>query len=550
MLGLRGEKKGCKFMRVPATVATQDADSATAYVGFDEEIEEAVTCLSSREDGGFGIEEQVIDFTSKLTPFNHIEEIVKKLKDKGLIPSFNINLTPSVPPGNYEPGFRRMAIFQKIIEVNYILRNETNGGAIYEVIHPLTEFPKELTRIEMNFNILKNYILETIDPTAKLKDIQIIPFIKDLPSLLNISNIVSEYFKAYPSMLTPLGYLRIFLGRSDCAMSCGLVPSTLATKIAISDLAALREETGIPIYPILNAGFLPFRGFCNPKYLDNILAEYAGISTLTIPPSLRYDIDRRETQKMSALLREKLQSQKPLSFSKREKNEMVNIISLFTAKYWESLYEILLDTRIFDLIPSQRERPINVQDTGQTSFQDTIKQMAKMCTEKEISKQLLKFGELKFESKVKPIPFTATLYSIGLPPEFIGTGRGLNAVNEWKSDALEKLLDTYYPSLKESLSFASRFICMDAVQKALPKRVCEQVKEDLKQINEFINVDTNPEMSNEIVVHMISEYLSAHTLSKGDIKKEGLFDIIQGEEMFEIAQKLILYAGKIRGALG
>nr|MDO8082406.1 phosphoenolpyruvate carboxylase [Candidatus Freyarchaeota archaeon] len=537
-------------MRIPATMATQDSSSATAYIGFDEEIDEAIDCLSSREEGGVGVEELVIEFAEKLTPFQQIEKIVKRIMEKGLTPSFNVNITPSVPFGNYEFGFRRMAIFQKIIEINYMLRNETNGGAIYEVIHPLTESPMEMTRIEMSFNILKNYILETIDATAKLKDVQIIPFIRDLSSLLNTSNIISEYLKAYTSSRNPLDYLRVFLGRSDSAVNCGLVPSTLASKIAISDLAIIGEELGTPTFPILNAGSLPFRGFVNPENLDKILNDYSGIRTITIPSSLRYDIDRREAQRVVVLLKDKLQSQKPQTFSKKDKNEIINIISLFAANYYESLYDILLDTRIFELVPLRRDQPINSKNKDHLSCQLMIKQLAKLCTDKEISKQLLKMESLKFEPPVGAIPFTATLYSIGLPPEFIGTGRGLNAVNEWKSEALEQLMDVYYSSLKDSLKYASRFLCMDAFQKVLPRRVSEQVKEDLKQIKEYINVDINLDPSYEIVVKMISEYLSAHTLSKGDIKKEGLYDIIQGENMVEIAQKLILYAGKIRGALG
>lgn len=531
-------------------MAIQDSSSATTYRSFDDEVDEAVDCLSSREEGGVGVEELVIEFTEKLTPFQQIEKIVKKIMERGLTPSFNVNITPSVPFGNYEFGFRRMAIFQKIIEINYMFRNETNGGAIYEVIHPLTESPMEMARIEMSFNILKNYILETIDASAKLKDVQIIPYIKDPPSLLNTSNIISEYIKAYTASRNPLNYLRVFLGRSDSAVNCGLVPSTLASKIAISDLAQISEELSTPISPILNAGSLPFRGFINPENLDKILNDYSGIKTITIPSSLRYDFDRREAQKVVALLKDKLQSQKPQTFSKKEKNEIINIISLFAAKYYESLYDILLDTRIFELVPPRREQTINSKSKDQPYCQLTIKQLAKQCTDKEVSKQLFKMENLKFESSVAPIPFTATLYSIGLPPEFIGTGRGLNAVNEWKSEALEQLLDVYYLSLKDSLKYASRFLCIEAFQKVLPKRLCEQVKEDIKHIKEYLNIDINLDPSYEIVAKMISEYLSAHTLSKGDIKREGLYNIIQGKDMVEIAQKLILYAGKIRGALG
>lgn len=537
-------------MRVPATMATQDPDSATAYISFDKEMDETVECLSSREDGGFGIEEFVIDFAGKLTPFQHIEEIVQKIGEIGLTPSFNVNITPSVPSGSYEFGFRRMAIFQKIIEINYILRNETNGGAIYEAIHPLTESPKELTRIEMNFNILKNYILETIDPTAKLKDVQIIPFIKDLTSLLKISNIISEYFKAYPSMLAPLDYLRVFLGRSDTALFTGLVPSTLASKIAISDLAIISEELNTPIFPILNAGYLPFRGFVNPSNLNSILNEYSGIKTIAIPTSLRNDIDRKETQKMVVLLKDRLPTQKVKTFSKREKNEIINIIGLFTEKYLETVCEIFFNSRIFELIPSRREKQVAPQNSEIKKNQLLIKNLAELCTDNKVAKSLLKLENLKFESYLEVIPFTATLYSIGLPPELIGTGRGLNAVSEWRSESLERLLETYYSSLKDSLDFASRFICIDAFEKVLPKKVCELVREDIKQIKEFIDVDINPDTSYEIVVKMISEYLSARTLSKGDIKKEGLIEIIQGEKMVDIAQKLILYSGKLRGALG
>jgi hypothetical protein len=65
--------------RIPATMATQHPDSATTYVPVQKEAEEAVKVLMPARQGGFGIEEHMIDFEGKMTPYVQTSEVVVEL---------------------------------------------------------------------------------------------------------------------------------------------------------------------------------------------------------------------------------------------------------------------------------------------------------------------------------------------------------------------------------------------------------------------------------------------------------------------------------------
>src|SRR5436189_6219333 len=80
------------------------------------------------------------------------------------------------------------------------------------------------------------------------------------------------------------------------------------------------------------------------------------------------------------------------------------------------------------------------------------------------------FGYSRGVGKVKlprAIGFTASLYSLGLPPELIGTGRGLQHVSQKELKVIEK----YYINISEELEQAGRYLNKDIVKHLVKKEL-------------------------------------------------------------------------------
>ena len=149
---------------------------------------------------------------------------------------------------------------------------KTEITPIFEVILPFTTDSEELLHL---FNYYKKAIVGVeeieLDGSFKVKDwvgsvkpsnIELIPLIEDMDSLLKIDPIVEPYIDAVkPS------YIRVFIARSDPALNYGLVCATLLSKIALSKLKSVEKRKGVPIYPIIGVGSMPFRGHLSPKQL-------------------------------------------------------------------------------------------------------------------------------------------------------------------------------------------------------------------------------------------------------------------------------------------
>ena len=73
----------------------------------------------------------------------------------------------------------------------------------------------------------------------------------------------------------------------------------------------------------------------------------------------------------------------------------------------------------------------------------------------------------------RAIKFTGALYSIGSPPEIIGTGRGMHEAAT--RGLLDALLQEHYESISADISFSKRFINLDVAKRFIPYAALKQV---------------------------------------------------------------------------
>jgi phosphoenolpyruvate carboxylase len=107
------------------------------------------------------------------------------------------------------------------------------------------------------------------------------------------------------------------------------------------------------------------------------------------------------------------------------------------------------------------------------------------------------FGYSRGVGKVslpRAIPFTASLYSLGVPPEFIGTGRGLNKA---KKKGIFKDVNKLFIHLKENLIQAGYFLNRENLSR-LAKRFnyWNDIVEDISYIEKLFQIELGPNKLN------------------------------------------------------
>jgi len=116
------------------------------------------------------------------------------------------------------------------------------------------------------------------------------------------------------------------------------------------------------------------------------------------------------------------------------------------------------------------------------------------------------FGYSRGVGKVtlpRAIKFTASFYSIGIPPELIATGRGLKKVQE---AGLLDVLDKYYPALRADLEHAGKYLNRENIELAAKdEEVFREIQNDIDAIDEYMGKPINPYKTH----HMIHRNLTS-----------------------------------------
>lgn len=301
------------------------------------------------------------------------------------------------------------------------------------------------------------------DESVILDSFRVTPLVEDVDSLFAIEGIVRPYWEMLrkEKRLGTRGQ-RIFLARSDPALNAGLVPAVLAAKAALSITAAVGEEIGFPVHPVLGTGSLPFRGSVHPRNVQGFMEQYAGTRTYSIQSAFRYDYPLDEVRSALGAMRTQVPGLDAVRIPDADLTALRETAAEFTAA-WKPAIESLAPVinRVSGFVPKRRER---LQHIGLFGYSRGI-------------------GAVRLP---RAIGFTAALYSLGVPPELIATGRGLRAAKEaGRLDLLEK----YYPMLRDDLRAAGAYLNREnVILLARQEEAFKGVMEDVTLIQEILDV--------------------------------------------------------------
>lgn len=443
--------------KIPATMSTQHPDNANlpgwcagTVIDDDDEVFEAYFAFSE-----LGCHEVMWDSEGKDVD----TRVVRKLLDK--YPEFfvkhqlgkDVFLTYRIPNPKVE-GAERKVFVETLYNIpvacdvaSTFYRKEVTP--IFEVILPFTTEAKELLWL---YNYYRNAVAAVeeafLDSGSKVKDwigcfqpknIEVIPLIEDFDSILAADKIVEPYIKAVKPK-----YLRVFIARSDPALNYGLLCALLLSKLALSKLKLIEKNLNVNIHSILGVGSMPFRGHLSPENVNAFLREYRGLSTVTIQSALKYDYPIMQVKECVDTLNKKLPNGEPVIIDPSEEEKLVALLRK-GRRFYERVVEELapLINSVASYVPARRARKLHIGLFGYARRVGCV-------------------------TLPRAIPFAAALYTLGIPPEFLGS-----VVFEKLKEDEWKLIEKYYVNLKHDLAVAGGYLSWRNIE--LLRDSCELV---------------------------------------------------------------------------
>ena len=490
-------------------MATQHPDNATAayflekpFINAKDEIEECYRCfkdLKAQEymwdwEGKF-VDESVIDRL-----FNQHHEFFKKNQI-----GKDVFITFRIPNIWIESSHKLPRAFMNMLSAEKAAKTyKFHSPPLFEIILPMTTKASQLSYLQKTFCKIAKATEEIFDFKSDLKNIEIIPLVEEFYAIKDCNRILHGYvnYLKKEHNYTPK-YIRAFTARSDTALNAGLLPAKLAIKIAISNYHNFTKETGIKVYPWVGGGCLPFRGGINPENIEAALDEYKGVSTLTVQSAFRYDYDLKEVKKAIAALNKNL----PLNYTKydritpKEQTTLVQFTNQATKFYKPIIEEIapIINT-IATKMPSHRER---VQHVGLFGYSRGL-------------------GKVTLPRAIK---FTGSLYSLGVPPELIGSGKALKFA---KDKGMLPLITKLCPFLQEDFKHAGHYLNrenLDLLSKKYP--AFKEINEDIQLMQEILQIEIGPQQPH----HYIHRNFTSNIFHKLKLKEDFSEDVLKAAQI-------------------
>ncbi|MFH0971369.1 MAG: phosphoenolpyruvate carboxylase [Candidatus Micrarchaeota archaeon] len=404
-------------------------------------------------------------------------------------------LTFRIPNIWVEKGYRVARAFANLIAANDFMEEmHLHTPPLFELILPMTTSAEKLFFLRSKYSEIVKAFEFVKEPGPQ--DISLIPLIEEPGLMLAAGELLEQYrilctrsaFKKYE-----LDYIRPFIARSDPALNSGLVPAVISAKAALSRFAEFSEKTSIPTFPIIGVGSLPFRGRLSPDNIKNFEKEYPGARTVTVQSAFRADFPEGKAKKGVSDLNSGLNGTARI-FSEEEIGKIKKLNGIFSAEYQKSINS--LGDQINSIakhVPSRRERKLHVGLFG-------------------YSRQVGK------SSLPRAIAFTSALYSLGIPPEFIGTGRALQEAQ--KHHLLDFLLDNY-ANLKSDLQFAGNYLNKENLEEySKNSKAWAEIGDDVRLAEETLDLDLGPESHDHQIHRNLTSNIRLLLASNKDISAE------------------------------
>ena len=498
--------------KIPSTMASQHPDHANApywhkdpFITVQHENEETYLAYSDLE-----IDEYKWDWEGKLVDESVMERLLSNyyqyFKDHPL--GKEKFLTFRLPNPKAETEFRLARAFINLLSAAALAKKVgLYSPPLFEVILPMTETAEEMIAIQEAFKEIGDIKHELLRFNgATFQDLEIIPLFEQVDTIIHSDEILEKYLQMYKERFKKLPeYLRPYTARSDPALNSGMVPTVIAIKIALSRYKKLSKKLDIPLFPIIGTAMLPFRGGLRPDDVPSFVKEYQGMRTALIQSGFRYDFDKDVVKKGIRELKKLLPKGEAQDISPKEEKILIDMIPSFEKAYRSVIEEFasIINTLAAQL-PKRRER---VQHIGLFGYS------------RGVGKVILP----------RAIGFTAALYSIGIPPELIGTGRGLARMKKEE----QKVLEQYYLNLKKDVINAGRYLNKDNIAKLIKQYpILKDVQEDIRLIEEHFGITLEPKTLEEKEHNILTS------------------KILDKLEKKEVATDLIVRAAKLRRSLG
>ena len=426
-------------MLVPKVMSTQHPDNATpapfaddrGVLKGDGEVDEAVDVFA------LGCDEQMWDSEGKEADSQVVRKLLTGYPDffKGdLQLGRDIALTLRVPNPRIERDMRKSMVeaLQSIPSAWDMAHGFYGAGhvaPIQEVILPFTTSAEEISLVEAYYRkvIVGQEDRKLLDGQSVKdwvgeffpKTVRVIPLIEDMEHLLHCDQIVEEYVRQ-----RDLPGQRVFLARSDPALNYGVVATELVLKVGLRRLHDLEVKLGLPLFPIIGAGSVPFRGHLTPVNVDRVLTEYPSAHTFTVQSAFKYDYDKETVRNGIAQIRAHERGE-PMPVAR---DRALAIADKTTAEHQGQVQRLAdLIRAVSAHVPKRRERKMHV---GLFGYGRSL-------------------GGVGGVTLPRAIGFAASFYSIGVPPELLGLA-------SLTQDDLAFVREVY-PSLDSDLRAALRF---------------------------------------------------------------------------------------------
>jgi len=254
---------------------------------------------------------------------------------------------------------------------------------------------------------------------------------------------------------------RVFLARSDPAMNYGLISAVILNKIALKRLDLLSKKVGIKIYPIVGVGSSPFRGNLKPTNVDNILKEYPSVYTFTIQSAFKYDYPPEEVIWAIKKIKERVVKEP----DDIDEERALEIMRKYLKEYQRQIVELApLINLLTKFFPWRRKRKLHIGLFGYSRDEIGVK-------------------------LPRAIPFVASLYSIGLPPEILG----LNILTKEDINFIKK----FYLNFEKDLSDSLKYINLDS------PFISEEIREKIDELGVNFEIDKNHKEVTDSIINYI-----------------------------------------------